>query len=317
MVKLKDIDVFLLNLEKDKARLKSWNKRFSDKFKSVNYVKGIEGKKLSEEDLYKNTRGIFKYFPVLSAVGCAMSHIEAWKRVLKSGKPGLIMEDDTVPLNDKIFEIDINIPEDYDIFYVGCLGAANPKKEYNDPLVPVMKIFMPYFEKTKIISEDENSTVYVPSLPLALHAYILNPESARKLLEKLDKGISSHLDVQMISFKEIKKYAIYPNLINQETFISSNNVSGRFPEIISSIFDNIKDSNGLPVSYKLNVGLLSYKGVTINGMVIAILILSLSIKSKKFKILLLILFLMFEKFEKFEIFQTPQFYFASALLLLL
>ena len=282
-MKVVDTNVFVINLKKDSDRLIKFKSRISGKISNYEIIEGVHGASMTPEEIKNSVSGLYSYFPLKSAVGCALSHIKAWEKIAKTDKPGLVLEDDVVPADNFSENIDISVPNDFDIFYLGNIGAANPFKKYNDPFIPLLKIFLPWFKKTQIISQDGESITYQPSLPLANHAYIITPKSARHLLNCIlvnDGGVYTHLDVQILShLKYMKGYSIYPQIFHQETFVNSNNVDGNFPIIVNKFLENYKDSSGVPVSYKLNVGLYSYNGITINGMGILFLILGIIFKN--------------------------------------
>lgn len=58
-------------------------------------------------------------------VACAMSHIKAWKTILKSGKPGIVVEDDMAMAPSKITrmvrQLD-NMPQDTELYLLHFIG---------------------------------------------------------------------------------------------------------------------------------------------------------------------------------------------------
>ena len=114
-----------------------------DKLLNINFIKAIDGTKLSLEETESFNICPYWYDPYLKTgitegeIGCALSHYKAWNEFFNSGKQhAIFLEDDTIILNDN-FERNItnllSYPHDADIVYIlrKPLFHTN-EKDYND-----------------------------------------------------------------------------------------------------------------------------------------------------------------------------------------
>lgn len=278
---MKGIDnVYLINLDKDKDRLKSVLKECKKVGKRPIRVPGIQGSKLTEKELKDNTSNyLFSVAGSKSAIGCAMSHIKAWETMIKNGDDSaLFLEDDVVIDNnfkEKFSNIFKSVPKDYGIFYMGCSVGCNPLKKYAFEYSIVNLLLKGYVKTVKAISNN----VYIPALPLTAHGYILSKRGAKHLLNRVKKDkIYGHIDVQIVKYiYDIPSYAATPELIKQGNVdINTSNNSGtvNYPVIINKLLDN-KDEHGVPTNYKLNIHVLDIGGVGVNGYLITTVIIGM------------------------------------------
>ena len=97
----------------------------------------------------------------LGEVGCALSHVLAWQRIAKSGYPGLVIEDDAVPVEPLMDSVPMLMRDldhlDFDLCYLAQRNDPGPK-----PLAGRHVHLVDYH-------------------PLWTLAYLLSPEGARKL----------------------------------------------------------------------------------------------------------------------------------------
>ncbi len=166
-------------------------------------IEAVDGKKLTNNDLIKLANdNIFtmefinqvldqntKKDPTLSvgAIGCALSHISAWERIVKEQIPEALIFEDDIEIKDnfvtEISKLKSYFPENYDMIHLGY-GLKS--------LLGIRQIINKYFVKT-------NSC-------MSGFGYILSNKGAKKLLEHIFP-ISAPYDVEIT--KKISNFDIY------------------------------------------------------------------------------------------------------------
>lgn len=214
--------IFIINLDKDVERLSNAYKQL-DKYEFKNYEKftGIYGKQLSIDEINDNTTTIGKLFASRSMIGCALSHIRIWEKIVKENiNLSLILEDDFICKDDfknKLNNVLLKAPKDYHIIYLSsCLIQNKYLKFYN---------INDYFYKQIFV---------VQTL-----SYIITLEGAKRLLKYINK-VTYHIDIDIcfksnIHYKDINIISVKDPLVYQ-TFENSNNTDDRyFPLIINNL----------------------------------------------------------------------------------
>jgi glycosyl transferase family 25 len=214
--------IFIINLDKDVERLSNAYKQL-DKYEFKNYEKftGIYGKQLSIDEINDNTTTIGMLFASRSMIGCGLSHIRIWEKIVKENiNLSLILEDDFICKDDfknKLNNVLLKAPNDYHIIYLSsCLIQNKYFKFYN---------INDYFYKQIFV---------VQTL-----SYIITLEGAKKLLKYINK-VTYHIDIDIcfksnIHYKDINIISVKEPLVYQ-TFENSNNTDDRyFPLIINNL----------------------------------------------------------------------------------
>lgn len=124
----------------------------------------IDADNVPEADIWFDFKNPSDYRnPLLGEIGCALGHIEAWKKVIELDEACLIFEDDAIPMPDvnvcheiRYLSTDGNLSRHWDIFYLGR------QRMWGD--------------------EEINEYIVKPGMTWLLHAYILRPSGAKKLL---------------------------------------------------------------------------------------------------------------------------------------
>jgi GR25 family glycosyltransferase involved in LPS biosynthesis len=263
--------IYYINLDKDTHRKQS----IINEIRKVNIYNNIPVKRVSGilygtdgcPDNMKKYLSIFT--PVLSksSVGCGLSHIKTWENVVKNNhRHALILEDDAI-INENITE-NINkwineVPKDFDIIFLGCSIGCESNKKYSGFYSIVRMLNLNNMVKVKKISEN----VFIPSLPLDLHGYIISNKCARKFLDIFESyKLRSHIDMQLLNhYKDFNVYAFNKKLVNQQlkTSLKSNNTDS-YPALLIKLASKIKGSDGADLSYQLSISGAEIFGVGIN-----------------------------------------------------
>jgi GR25 family glycosyltransferase involved in LPS biosynthesis len=159
---------YIVNLKERKDRLANTIKECDKYNLKVVPIEAVEGKKLNIDNLKINN--IYKGNDMkINEIACSLSHIKILKEIADSNEkyPSIIFEDDIkiLPEFDKIMKRlkhDRN-HIDWDIIILGC-RLANNKYQISDTNIP-------YLKKS--------------GLSLGLWAYMVNPISARKILDNI------------------------------------------------------------------------------------------------------------------------------------
>jgi GR25 family glycosyltransferase involved in LPS biosynthesis len=116
--------IFVINLKRDTDRLNKILQQFKY-FNITNFeiFEGVDGKNLTYDNLKnydsKTSKRIIRELS-LSEIGCALSHIEVYRRIINENKRCLIIEDDVVLSDEFKNFIDIEIEDECDILFFGA-----------------------------------------------------------------------------------------------------------------------------------------------------------------------------------------------------
>jgi GR25 family glycosyltransferase involved in LPS biosynthesis len=260
-------NVYIINLEKDKERLRKCAKECKKIGIIPTRIGGIHGKQNIPKNMLKYISTLNSHILAGGLVGCGLSHIKTWETIVANGdSSALILEDDAVVddnflnLYNAIFP---TVPQDYYMIYLGCYIGCNIDKKYSMDYT-LINLVNAYTKKVKKI----NNHVYTPAIPLAFHGYILSNKGARYLLECFEKDkLFKHIDYQALKYiKDIPVYAIDPQLIRQKhmDISTSNNIKAEYPVILNYITNIKVKGDDIPLNYKLSVSHFEIYGIQIN-----------------------------------------------------
>jgi GR25 family glycosyltransferase involved in LPS biosynthesis len=239
-------------LDKDIDRLNNSYKRLNY-YNIDNYERypAINAAKATEKELNSYTTTIGKIIASKTMIGCGISHINIWKKIVKEKiNKSLILEDDFILVDDflnKFNRIINKAPLNYDMLFLTSDQMHNPSIKIRD--------INEYFYKQIFISQAVG--------------YIITLDGAKKILKYINK-VSYHIDNEILIkslFTDLDIISIKEKLIYQ-TFETSNNINDRnYPLILNNFLVN----NKLNYFYKLVF--LSIKSLEINLNVIIIFLL--------------------------------------------
>ena len=245
--------IFIINLDKDIERLNNSYKQLN-KYNITNYERypAIYAAESNKYELNTYTTTIGKIIASKTMIGCGISHINIWKKIVKKKiNTSLIVEDDFILVDDflnKFNRIINKAPEKYDILFLTSGQLHNKDLKFRD--------INEYFYKQIFISQ----TV----------GYIITLEGAEKILKYINK-VSYHIDLEIFMtslFTDLNVISVKERLIYQ-TFETSNNLNDRnYPLIIDKL---LLYNNTFNYYYKLV--LISIKNFEININVIFIFLL--------------------------------------------
>jgi len=271
--------VFVINMEKDKDRLETFDNCMKENKIVYERFNGIDGTKVTRDERlteYCNT------FCTDGMKGCALSHRSLWDVMVKYGyKNIMVFEDDAII--DKDFDKRFNhvwndLPKDYDIMYFGCTFGCTDKSVANS----VYKFW-------KLIeTEQVNDTIYTSKGGMGMHGYMLSLEGAKKFVTK---PIGFHVDTQIYRWISQFNYNAYTVNINMvESNNNDSNMSDKYPLLLNSVLKRIpinNNKNPTKLDWAFSENFFKIGPFNINILLILMTILASLISPKHYYILLL------------------------------
>jgi len=230
------------------------------------WFNGLNGKTIDMEQ-YKHHFNPFKLnFLTPSQIGCALSHLYVWKKIAESkDEMAIVFEDDVVftkDFNEKFKHTINNIPQDFDLLYLGWSDNSN--------LIFFLLTFLAGLSKINETKVDEY--LIHPRCTLSSHAYIISKKGARRLISLLDGNLNNHIDVCINNLylqNKIQVYALKDRITFQSSLSSSStNISSTFPKILS-FCSNIYLDERIPLSYTIYINMFKIGFFYINNIIIS------------------------------------------------
>ena len=190
-----------------RAHIQNQMSRFS---LSYSFLEATYGQALNLKTMDRTlfTRATLHYLPK-GSLGCALSHIQAWERVLDQGwQYGLIFEDDVILTDTFVEELHARMPEvpsDFDLLYLGS-GLTAP---HHVRAFVSTHLFEPHYPRE------------------GMYAYVISARGAHKLLKHLfpiqlaNGGIDTVVG-KLVRKRIIKAYHFLPPLCRADLNTPSN-----------------------------------------------------------------------------------------------
>jgi GR25 family glycosyltransferase involved in LPS biosynthesis len=181
------ITVYLINLDRDTAKLKEADRQLARHGIEYTRFRGFDGTAPDDRDVaagYKPNTVCSNVLCSKGVIGCARSHMALWTMCAHQTDPWLILEDDIVLADgfvDVLAEVEVfvrrsNLPDL--IVNMACIGPLTGGPE-------VARV-TPGYALVKSV------------FPLGLGSYVLSPSAARTLVREL-RAITYHIDFEMAS----------------------------------------------------------------------------------------------------------------------
>jgi GR25 family glycosyltransferase involved in LPS biosynthesis len=195
-------NTYVINLEKDKKKLKIIKEKYKDVGINLIRFNAVYGKYVKDDyDNYLTNR--CKYTCPNSVIGCGLSHILLSEYLYNNDNNDytLVVEDDSFPkiknFKNKINNIVNKAPKDWEYIMLYCQGMCNSKKQFDDDM---------FFR---------GSTA----------AYLINKKGQKKLK---DLKLKDHIDLQIYNNSDIKVYKFNKNLFYTDESVSYNRVNSNY-----------------------------------------------------------------------------------------
>lgn len=169
------IDIFVINLDRRPDRLKHVENQLS-KYEWQREP-AFDGRDVSLKELRSlgwypdmNWRDpLLKRSLTTTEIGCLISHYNCWKRIVDSGRPGIIFEDDIELIRPLYLDRYADLMQRYELLYLGY-------REMSPTTVKVL------------------GDIQIPSYPYLLSSYCLTPSGAQKLIDTHIRNVAIPVD---------------------------------------------------------------------------------------------------------------------------
>ena len=182
--------VHVINLDRSTDRLAKFNRRNSH-LANVLRSPAVDGALLDRQELIRNGIMLEDCSYSSGTLGCALSHIQLWKKAQAENHPITIFEDDVIAtfrFEEKVERLASSIPADWDIILWGCIIA--PSKSWANIWVDLgfskanIHCFGPInFHSLESFQSNDYHCSLLPLLNAwGTVAYSVSPHGARNLL---------------------------------------------------------------------------------------------------------------------------------------
>jgi GR25 family glycosyltransferase involved in LPS biosynthesis len=176
---------YVINLDRLPERLASFQKWNAISGLRPERFAAIDGRTADPNLLRSVARNAPNYTP--GALACGLSHQELWKRVAKSDRPAIILEDDAVLRADTPFFLDtllMTMPADWDIILLGYNTDAMLTLKAGE--VPRQPLWLPPHPTDAMLTAFQKMPDFPRAYGLAnamgTCAYVISPAGAATLL---------------------------------------------------------------------------------------------------------------------------------------
>lgn len=184
----------VINLDKDKVRLEHISDNLNNLDLNWSRFSAIYGKNLTDQEIEKHTTPICRNLTCTKGIiGCAMSHILAWKEFIEESDEEFLI----------VFEDDSDVQPQFKEFY-------NKLPDIYDELdFDHISLYCDYG-----LCDERNVGIKKPKFPLSTAAYVLSRKGAKKLLKYFTKENGScdvfyHIDFAIALYRLQSDYKLY------------------------------------------------------------------------------------------------------------
>ena len=256
--------IYTINLDRDVER---WHRmkhimKSAGLLSSVKRFSAIDGKNLNSDQFDEGTTWLARKLQPIGVLGCALSHISLWRKIVDENIPfAIILEDDVelVPNFREVLEKNIQhvfqlypslqlcsaeianandasvsqVQDVFDVILLGGLGRVHPSGQ--DSLAS--RLFSRYVGGRQSLSR-KSELLYRPIRPAGTHAYMVSRQGAEKLIKACPKA-RFHIDidawgqpsVDVMMFDPMLAYQSFETstLLNQSTLDMNSKI---LPELL-------------------------------------------------------------------------------------
>ena len=254
--------VYVINLDRSKDRWQFMSDQCRRLGLPCERVPAVDGATLSKQEIIKSATRFCQNFCTTSMLGCALSHIRLWKRILEEGhERTLVMEDDAelVPtFASGLRKALDDVPDDFDILVLGCFYLCAKDRKYAWPL-EIIRMFAPHGRRSDLRTW---GSVFVPERFGGSHCYVVSKRGCQKLLEVIPKA-GYHIDMEM-NHPSLNVYAVSPDLAYQRDMSDSTIASYTFPKSLVPMLEDVKDRKGISMAYYMDAPAFQVLGYKTN-----------------------------------------------------
>lgn len=256
-----DLPALLINLDRDVQKLTSVTERLQSAGITFERIPAVDGSALTQDDLHRRCTATCKHYCPKGAIGCFLSHVEAWRVVASRGLArALVLEDDvgfTTGGVELISEALEELPQGWHVMLCGCFTCQTEMAV--ERVAGIARGAPP--------GRDISEHVRVPSQTYGSQAYVVSLEGARKLLELLPKA-SWHVDWALGGARQrgLMLYSTKPNATYQVDMKQSS-IASKAPILLNWIASKIPlDTHGeRNLGWIMSVPLFALAGFNVTG----------------------------------------------------
>lgn len=144
------VKIYIINLKRRLEKRERMQKQL-DKYNIPNsvveWVEAVDGYNLDDNYFNENNIKIYPWYDPFSnraitkgEVGCALSHIKVWERIIETDDAGIILEDDAELCDNFLFELMDRlrkVSSEYDLMYLGRKKMTKDVLKINDEQVSI------------------------------------------------------------------------------------------------------------------------------------------------------------------------------------
>ncbi|MFH1612295.1 MAG: glycosyltransferase family 25 protein, partial [bacterium] len=199
------IGFYVINLDDAKDRLDDIKKSFELINIPFCKISAIDGKKLKKSDYFSIYKNLY-YKPLsLEEIGCYMSHIKCWKKVIDDGVDYAVILEDDVLVDKRL---------------INFLSLFSKIEWLSWDIIKLISSV----RKAKIIYQklDNNLNIvkYHPQ-SVSTCGQIITQKAAKKLLLKKNISRPVDVDLQFTWENNLNIFSLYPDILNQQVVEST------------------------------------------------------------------------------------------------
>ena len=190
--------IWVINLKRSENRRKLMENQFTEYGQNIEFIEAIDGRLLTRRDMeiYSQMLSIRHFGRELSLaeIGCALSHIRIWKRIVEEKLNEVLICEDDIKFDESLFGVIRNrdrFPDDYDHLNLSTYAAKLP------------------FGETIY---DKYKASHYEGKVKSCAAYLLTYRGACKLLENVFP-ICMPVDIYIPRSSSLQSYGVYPRLV--------------------------------------------------------------------------------------------------------
>lgn len=206
---------FVINLEKDVERRVQISRQLNDLDIPHSIFSAVHGASLTTEEIdsyYDRDRAIaLSHDMTLSEIGCALSHVFIYRKMVAEGIPYALVLEDDARLNNDLPHVISRLQDEY---------------ESTEPVVILLGHVRKYQNRAPLILDEKYRVAEIYGTPVGAHGYFITLAGAKKLLDNLFPVWAVADDWAIFNDKFATVRALVPYCIGLSEFAQVSNLEG-------------------------------------------------------------------------------------------
>lgn len=246
---------FIINLPNNPKRWKSAVTQANrGGWTDIQRIEGVDGMRLTMKQREQSASGFCSLFCTAGQLGAALAHMKAWRTLLESDSPSVVVFEDDVVLREgarTLLEDEWEkVPRDFDILMLGCVLGCYRRPPSKAEIVFTMVGGIRTAVWARSTPTIVNDKIHVPTCVRGLQGYVLSRKGAIKLLRALTGKIAGHIDIALDTIPGLRVYSWHPELAFQVNKASISNIaSSGSPKLLTTLGDKVYLQDNLTLSY--------------------------------------------------------------------